>query len=90
MLKFKTKTDSDDEILTDKTVQLPTSAENVALPAFAAAAPAVQQSIDISYSPGPQQQTRRAAQRANWTDRRTDAVPLRRPCSAHYDGSASK
>jgi len=39
------------------TVQLPTSAVNVALPAFAAAsraaAPAVQQSIDISYPPEP-------------------------------------
>jgi len=48
--------------------QLPTSAVNVALPAFAgarrvasrtAAAHAVQQSIDISYPPGPQQQIRR-------------------------------
>jgi len=35
-----------------------------------AAAPAVQQSIDISYPPGPQQQTRRTLlQRANGTDR---------------------
>ena len=51
----------------------------------AAAAPAVQQSIDISYPPGPQQQTRRTLlQRANGTDRRTDIVPLRRPCSAYY------
>jgi len=33
------------------------SAVNVALPAFAAAVPAVQQSIDNSYSPDPQQQT---------------------------------
>jgi len=39
----------------------------------AAAAPAVQQSIDISQPPGPQQQTRRTLmQRANGTDRRTD------------------
>jgi len=54
----------------------------VALPAFAAArraaahaaaAPAVQQSIDISYLLGPQQQTRRTLlQRANETDRQTD------------------
>jgi len=51
----------------------------MALPAFAAvrraaAAPAVQQSIDISvYTPGPQQQTRRTLlQRANGTDKRTD------------------
>jgi len=55
-----------------------TSADNVALPAFAAArraaaAPAEQQSIDISYPPGAQQQTRRTLQqRANETDRRTD------------------
>jgi len=39
----------------------------------AAAAPAVQQSIDISYPPGPQQQTRRTLlQRADGTARRTD------------------
>jgi len=39
----------------------------------AAAAPAVQQAIDISYLPGPQQQTRRTMlQRANGTDRQTD------------------
>jgi len=50
----------------------------MALPAFAdarraAAAPAVQQSIDISYPPGPQQQTRRTLlQRADGTARRTD------------------
>jgi len=40
-------------------VQLPASADNVALPAFAAALrAAVQQSIDISCPLGPQQQTR--------------------------------
>jgi len=54
-------------------LRLPTSDDNVALPAFAAARPrraaaaaasdrvgpvAVHQSIDISWSPGPQQQTR--------------------------------
>jgi len=39
----------------------------------AAAAPAVQQSIDISYPPGPQQQTRRTLlQRADGTARRAD------------------
>jgi len=37
-------------------VQLPTSADNVALPAFAALA--VQQLIDISWPKDPQQQTR--------------------------------
>jgi len=54
----------------------------VALPAFAAArraaaraaaAPAVQQSIDICQLPDPQQQTcRTLLQRANGTDRRTE------------------
>jgi len=39
----------------------------------AAVAPAVQQSTDISYRPGPQQQTRRTLlQRANGTDRQAD------------------
>jgi len=38
----------------------------------AAAAPAVQQSVDISYPPGPQQQTRRTLlQRTNGTGRQT-------------------
>jgi len=65
-------------------VQLRTSGINVALPAFAAArraasAPAVQQSIDISYPPGPQQQHYRTLlQQANGTDRQTDTVPLHR------------
>jgi len=64
----------------------------VALPAYAAVAAAstVHQSIDISYPPGPQQQTRRTLlQRANGTDKRTDSVPFYRPCSAHYAGSAN-
>jgi len=54
--------------------QLPTSAVNVALPAIAAAAPAVQQSVDISYPPGQRQQTRRTLlQRStDGTDRQTD------------------
>jgi len=65
--------------------QLPTSAVNVALPAIAAAAPAVQQSVDISYPPGQRQQTRRTLlQRSTdgtdrQTDERTDTVPLHRP-----------
>jgi len=71
----------------------------VALPAFAATrCTAVrlllsirQQSIDISYSPGPQQQTRSSRVRqANGTDGRTDTVPLHRPCSAYYVDSANK
>jgi len=60
----------------------------VALPTFAAAAPAMQQLIDISYRPGPQQQTHHMLlQQANGTDSRTDGqtnsrtdtVPLHRP-----------
>ena len=59
-------------------VQLPTSAVNVALPAFAAVAPAMQQLVNTSYQPEPH--TRRTLlQRANGTDRRTDTVPLHRP-----------
>jgi len=56
-------------------VQLPTSADNVTLLAVAAAAPAVQQSTDIScLPPGAQQQTGRTLlQRSiDGTDRRTD------------------
>jgi len=57
----------------------------------AAAAPAMQQSIDITYPPGPQQQTLRTLlQRANGTDKRTDSVPFHKPCSAYYAGSANK
>ena len=56
-------------------VQLPTSANNMALPAFAAAAagsPAAQQSIDIFWPPGPQQQTRNSGvRRADGTHRQT-------------------
>ena len=61
----------------------PTSAHNLALSAFAAARRAAarlllsagQQSIDISCSPGPQQQTRGSGERqVNGTDRRTDTV----------------
>jgi len=40
--------------------------------------------------PGPQQQTRRTLlQRTNGTDRRTDTVPFRGPCSAYYAGSTN-
>ena len=48
--------------------------------------PALQQFIDISWSPGPQQQTRRAAA---GLDRRTDARQMHIPCSAYYADSAS-
>jgi len=65
--------------------QLPTSADNVALPAFAAARraaarllltahpPRVKQSINISCPPGQRQQTRSSSTRLpNGTDRQTD------------------
>jgi len=51
--------------------------------------PAVLQSIDVYWSPGPQQQTRRSGMQRSvdgtdrQTDGRTDAVPLHRPCSAY-------
>ena len=63
-------------------VQLPTSADNVTLLAFAAERrPCVQQSIDITSPPGPQQQTRGGGVRWDGrTDRHTDAQPLHRPC----------
>ena len=66
-------------------VQLPTSADNVALFVFAAAArllltsglPAVQQSIDNFWSPGPQQPTCSSdMQRVDETDGRTDRRTL--------------
>jgi len=72
------------------------SAVNVVLPAFAAAAPAVQQSIDISFPPGPQQQTRRTLlqlangrEKEGQTDRWTDTVPLHRSCSAGSGNEAN-
>ena len=41
--------------------------------------------------PGPQQQTRRTLlQWENGTDRRTDTVPIHRPCSTYYTGIANK
>jgi len=54
----------------------------------AAVASAVQQSIDIPYPPGAQQQTRssgvwRATGANGGTDGQTDARPSRRPCSAY-------
>jgi len=59
-----------------------------------AAAPAVQQSIDISYLPDSQQQTRPHADAAGEWDRQTDGwtdtVPLCRHRSAYYAASANK
>jgi len=52
--------------------------------------PLLQQSIDISYPPGPQQQTRRTLlQLTNGTDKRRDTVLSHRPCSAYYADSAN-
>jgi len=77
-------------LLFSRCVQLPTHADNVALPVFTRRTPLLQQSIDISCPPCPQQQTRRTLlQWANGTDRRTDTVPFHRPCSAYYAGSAN-
>jgi len=65
-------------------VQLPMPPDNVALPAFAAARrvaarllltagpPAVQQSIDISWQPGPTATNPRQRRAATGWDRRTD------------------
>ena len=73
-------------------VQLPTSADNMALPAFAAVCFAAvllllsagQQSVDTSCSLGPQQQTCSSrVQQVNGTDRWTYTVLLHRPCSAY-------
>jgi len=76
-------------------VQLPTYPESAALPTFAAAAsaavaPAVQQSIDISCSPGPQQQTRRTLLHAGQTDGRRDGwTAFHRPSFSYYADSAN-
>ena len=76
-------------------VQLPTYPESAALPTFAAAAsaavaPAVQQSIDISCSPGPQQQTRRTLLHAGQTDGRRDGwTAFHRPSFSYYAESAN-
>ena len=80
-------------------VQLPTSADNVALPAFAAerraaAAPAMQQSIDIACRLDPQQQTRRSGDRKlGQTKTRTDldidtAPHSTRACKFTMEGGA--
>ena len=63
-------------------VQLPTYADNVASPAFARRgrrSPTVQQSINISCP----------HQRAQ-ADGQSDTVPLHKPCSTYYAGSANK
>ena len=59
-----------------------TYADNGILPAIAGRTP--RQTIDISYSPGPQQQTRRSLL-GEWdrqTDRRTETVQFHRACCA--------
>ena len=64
--------------------------------------PAMQQSIDTSCPPGPQQQTCSSGfvvvvvvpcwdrHKERQIDRRTDTIPLHRPCSAYYAGSINK
>jgi len=67
--------------------QLPTSAVNVALPAFAAAAPVLQQPVDISYPPRANgskpaaccSSGQQMGQTDRETDGQTDTVPLHRP-----------
>jgi len=63
--------------------QLPTYTDKLPLPAFARRTLLLQQSIDISCAPGPQQQTCSSGFAA---DRRTDTVPFRRLCSTYYAG----
>ena len=70
-------------------VQLLTYADNVALSTINPRTPLLQQSIDISYPPGRQQQqtcsSGFAAVGPCWdrrTDKRTETVPFHRPCSA--------
>ena len=71
--------------------QLHPLAANATLLAFAAvcraaAAPSICRDRLISCPPGPQQQTHRMLlQWANGTDRRTDTVPLLRPCLLLYE-----
>ena len=77
-------------------VTFSTSGSHISMPAFAAACRdhqplAVQQSIDISCSLGPQQQT--CFSGLWWPgemDRLTDARQLYGPCSAYFVGSANK
>ena len=70
-----------------------TYAENVALPAFVRCMLAVQQSIDISYPPSPQQQTcSSGVRRPDGTDSQTDgraARQMHKPCSACCAGSGN-
>ena len=70
-------------------VQLPTYADNVALPAFARCTPPLQQSTNISCPPGLQQQICSSgfAAVSPCLDRRTDTVPFHRSCFAHFAGS---
>jgi len=76
-------------------VQLPASADNVALPTFGRhatarrTAPGSNLSISLSYPPGAQQKTCRTLPQRS-TDRRTDTGPFHRPCSAYYAGKKVK
>ena len=76
-------------------VQLPTSADNVALPAFGRrcySAPAVQQSSDIFCAPA-HSSKRAAATCDRWLgqiDRQMDARQIHRPWSAYHAGRANR
>jgi len=79
-------------------VQLPTCADNVALPAFAAARRAAapcccgagRAAIDRYLLPaGPTAANLPHAAAAGEWDRRTGTVPFHRPCAAYYTGSAN-
>ena len=73
-------------------------ADNVALPAFAAARPpccqaaagerraAIDRYLLLAVPTAGNQQQRSAA--GEWDRRQTDTVPLHRPCSAYYAGGA--
>ena len=81
-------------LLNKSYVQHPTYADNVARPAFArrrCCSPAVQQSTDISWPPGPKQQTCSSGGRIGHTDRqtdgRTDARQFHKTCCAYFAGS---
>jgi len=71
-------------------LQLPTYADNVALPAFALRA----RPCCINRSTSLARRARSSESAAAWahagTDRRTGTVPFYRPCSAYYAGSANK
>jgi len=73
----------------NKSVQLPTSAYNVALPVFADACRAAIDRYCLLAGPAAAACGGRTGQTDRQTDGRTDIVPLHRPCSAYCAGSAN-